>query len=110
MADKLYVCLNTETFQIDLLTRTEVDGVIKDAEEFDGALPFTVVGNFVTPALDTPFLIVAAFSNSLIYDVIEAKDAESAAETFLKKKRFIGKQVKIRKVQDLTVNINEYYS
>lgn len=110
MSDKLYVCLGDNAGDISLQNRFDVDAVIASAEEFDGNMPFSVIGTINPKSDDTPYLIVAKNGSALIYDVIETTSEENAKSIFTAKKRWVGKQISIKSVRNLSNLIKEYYS
>jgi hypothetical protein len=89
----------------------DVNNVIGDAEEFDGQMPFSVVGTVTIPTSKTPYLIIAKHGRSAhVFDVQEASSEEEAKSKFLGKKRNIGKALDVIRVRDISHLIKEYYS
>lgn len=99
-----------DTNEINLLTRMEVDSVIKSAEEFDGSIPFSVVGNIVTPVIGIPFLFIFKSGSGTFYDVIEAETKEAAEATLFSRKRYQAKGIEVKHVRDLSNVVREYYA
>lgn len=107
--EKLYVCLNDDN-TLSLETRFDVDAAIKNAEEtYNSDMPFTVIGNISTPVEGKAFMIICKNNSSVFYDVITAASEEKAIEKLLSKKRFLNKNIEIKRVQDLTQIILNYY-
>jgi precorrin-6B methylase 2 len=109
MSEKIYVCLY-ENGGLSLETRFDVDAVITNAEEFQGNMPFTVLGSVKVPVILTAYLIIAKVGTTIVYNVIEAKNEEAALSIFKSLKRNINRTVSIKRVEDLTHLIKEYYS
>lgn len=107
---KLYVCLG-DNGDLSLNDVFEVNSVIGSAEEFEGNMPYAVVGSIEVPTEETPFLIIAKHGrSSTIYDVVVAQTEEAAKTTFLGKKRNVGRDITVKVVRDLSNLVKQYYS
>lgn len=107
--EKLYVCLG-EGSKLSLHTRTEVDLVIKTIEEdYDGSMPFTVVGNILVPVEGSPFFVTYKVGNTILYDIVIGTEENKAKETLLNKKRLKGKNVTILAFRNISQLITDYY-
>jgi hypothetical protein len=108
--DKLYVCLE-ENNKLSIHSREEVDAVIKDVEEdYEGELPYTVVGSIITPIEEIPFLFTCTVGTVTFYEVVIADSEEKAKEKLLLKKRIKKTKVEIKNIKNLSLLIAEYYS
>jgi hypothetical protein len=110
----LCVCVADLGGSISLEPLEDVNEVISDAEEFEGAMPYTVVGtiNFPIEEDKTPYLVIAKYParNAVLYDTIIATNEEQAKSLFLGKKRNIGKNLEVSVVKNLSNLIKEYFS
>jgi hypothetical protein len=111
--NKLYVCLS-DNGKLSLESREEVDAVIKNAEENDGSLPFTVVGNIALPYITPSFLITYRMKGSTYYEVVEANTKEEAWEKLGKllarrKNKSFPNDFKVENTRELTSLLNQYY-
>lgn len=109
MTEKLYVCQSIDN-KLCLQTRADVDSWIKNAEEAHGSLEYTVVGSFIPAPNRTPYLITFKHGSIIGYEVVIAVGGnQGAKEHFLGLKRNIGKRIEIKRIQDLSSLIKEYY-
>jgi len=110
MIDKLYVCI-TDNGGTLLLTKYDVEMAIKEVEESDADMNFTVVGSININSSLIPFLIVASQDkDAVVYDIIEAKNEEDAKSIFLSTKRNAKKHSIIKRVKNLNDLIKSYYA
>jgi hypothetical protein len=106
--EKLYVCQADDT-SLSLQTRIDVDSWIKNAEEANGSLSYTVVGSILSGS-DKPYFLLTYKNGSIIgYDVVNADNEEDAKTLFLAKKRNAGKKIEFKRIQDLSNLIKQYY-
>lgn len=111
MQDKLYVCQG-EYGGLSLQDRFDVDSMIASAEQYNGNLPYTVLGSIMTPVARTAYLLTGTIKgnrNTVVYDVVDATNEEEAKSLFLAKKRNVNRNVTIQNVRDLSNLIKQYY-
>lgn len=113
MNDKVYVVMSDE-HKLSLQTRTEVDAWIKDAEEAEGSLAYTVLGSINIGGNTIPselkfYLFTIKQENSIIYDIVEGTNEETAKAFCLKRPRYKRKHIEIKRTQELTDLINKFY-
>ena len=106
---KLYLCLDDDS-KLSLEERFEVDSAIKNVEEGDGSLPYTVIGSVIVPANIPYFFIIFKNGSSIVYDLVQAADEDSAKTKVLTKKRNAGKRIEFKRVSNIAELIREYSS
>ncbi len=106
--NKLYLCLG-DNGHLSLETRYEVDSWLKSVEEGDSALTQTVVGSIDLNNPNPYFFVVFMMGKATtIYDVVDAADEEAARVKIASKKRYAGKLLEFKRVQNLSELTSQY--
>jgi len=106
---KVCLCLDDDG-KLSLEERFEVDQTIKNMEEGDGSLPYTVIGSVTIPAEIPYFFIIFKNGSSIVYDLVQAADEASAKTKVLTKKRNAGKRIDFKRVSNIAGLISQYSS
>jgi DNA polymerase elongation subunit (family B) len=106
--NKIYLVLG-DSHQLYLETRYEVDSWLKEVEEGHGSINQTVIGSVDLDVKEPYFFFIFKLNKqTTVYDVISAKTQLDAMTKLALKKRYAGKTIEFKRIQNIENIIRDY--